>query len=50
MSFISKEFVCHMCDITIDRDWNGAKNNAVQVIADGGFRREPHELRNEQNE
>jgi len=40
----AEEFVCHMCDITIGRDWNGARNNALQVIADGGFGREPHEL------
>ena len=48
----AQEFVCHMCDITIGRDWNGARNNALQVIADGGFGREPHELheQNEQNE
>ena len=47
----AKEFVCHMCDITIGRDWNGARNNALQVIADGGFGREPHELHElQQNE
>ena len=47
----AKEFVCHMCDITIGRDWNGARNNALQVIADGGFGREPRELHElEQNE
>ena len=46
----AKEFKCHMCDTTIDRDWNGARNNALQVLADGGFGREPHELNNEQNE
>uniref|UniRef100_A0A7S0KFF4 Cas12f1-like TNB domain-containing protein n=1 Tax=Ostreococcus mediterraneus TaxID=1486918 RepID=A0A7S0KFF4_9CHLO len=33
----AREFVCHMCDITIGRDWNGARNNALQVLADGGF-------------
>jgi len=46
----AKEFKCHMCDTIIDRDWNGARNNALQVLADGGFGREPHELSNEQNE
>ena len=29
----AKEFTCHMCDTTIGRDWNGARNNALQ--ADG---------------
>ena len=28
------------CALKINRDWNGARNNALQVIADGGFGRD----------
>ena len=46
----AKEFKCHMCDTIVDRDWNGARNNALQVVADGGFGREPHELKEQTSE
>ena len=34
-------FKCHVCDLSIDRDVNGARNNGLQALADGGFGRPP---------
>ena len=34
-------FECHVCDLSIDRDVNGARNNGLQALADGGFGRPP---------
>ena len=33
-------FECAQCALRIDRDWNGARNNALQILADGGFGRD----------
>ena len=34
-----RTFECHQCDLIIDRDVNGARNNGLQALADGGFGR-----------
>ena len=36
-----RTFECHVCDLSIDRDVNGARNNGLQALADGGFGRPP---------
>ena len=35
----AKTYVCPSCELKIDRDVNGARNNALQLLADGGFGR-----------
>ena len=37
----NRMFECHVCDLSIDRDVNGARNNGLQALADGGFGRPP---------
>lgn len=34
-----RTFECHQCDLVIDRDVNGARNNGLQALGDGGFGR-----------
>lgn len=36
----AKTFKCRDCGLKIDRDANGARNNALQLLADGGFGRQ----------
>ena len=36
----AKTFECHECGLRIDRDMNGARNNTLQLLADGGFGRQ----------
>ena len=37
---VAKTYACRHCELQIDRDVNGARNNALQLLADGGFGRE----------
>ena len=39
---------CHDCDLVIDRDVQGARNNGLQALANGGFGRPTNYFYNEQ--